>query len=650
MDRKAELERKKAKLAALREEKDRRRREKEIKDMEEAAGRIGGGAGIDKDQRKDLDEMLSSLGVAPVSEVLSSLSSVNSMTSENSNTQTPDASLQATVNGQNSGGKKQQPLNLSVYNVQATNIPPKETLVYTKQTQTTSTGGHERDVLSCHSSPLSGYMEDWWRPRKAHATDYYGDDEESSLPHLDNGFSSKLPPGFLTHGLPTVKDVAPAITPLEIKKEHEIKKEVNELSEEQKQMIILSEDFQRFVVRAGRVIERALSENVDIYMDYIGAGDSEETNDERSHARLSLNRVFYDERWSKNRCITSMDWSTHFPELVVASYHNNEESLNEPDGVVMVWNTKFKKRTPEDVFHCQSAVMSTCFAKFNPNLILGGTYSGQIVLWDNRVQKRTPIQRTPLSAAAHTHPVYCLQMVGTQNAHNVISISSDGKLCSWSLDMLSQPQDTLELQQRQSKAIAITSMAFPANEINSLVMGSEDGYVYSASRHGLRSGVNEVYERHLGPITGISTHYNQLSPDFGHLFLTSSIDWTIKLWSLKDTKPLYSFEDNSDYVMDVAWSPIHPALFAAVDGSGRLDLWNLNQDTEVPTASIVVGGAPALNRVSWTPSGLHVCIGDEAGKLYVYDVAEHLAQPSRDEWSRFNAHLGELTMNQGDEV
>ncbi|XP_020808270.1 cytoplasmic dynein 1 intermediate chain isoform X12 [Drosophila serrata] len=634
MDRKAELERKKAKLAALREEKDRRRREKEIKDMEEAAGRIGGGAGIDKDQRKDLDEMLSSLGVAPVSEVLSSLSSVNSMTSDNSNTQTPDASLQATVNGQS--GSKKQPLNLSVYNVQATNIPPKETLVYTKQTQTTSTGGHERD---------------------AHATDYYvlafdaqGDDEESSLPHLDNGFTSKLPPGYLTHGLPTVKDVAPAITPLEIKKETEAKKEVKELSEEQKQMIILSEDFQRFVVRAGRVIERALSENVDIYTDYIGGGDNEESSDERSHARLSLNRVFYEERWSKNRCITSMDWSTHFPELVVASYHNNEESPNEPDGVVMVWNTKFKKTTPEDIFHCQSAVMSTCFAKFNPNLILGGTYSGQIVLWDNRVQKRTPIQRTPLSAAAHTHPVYCLQMVGTQNAHNVISISSDGKLCSWSLDMLSQPQDTLELQQRQSKAIAITSMAFPANEINSLVMGSEDGYVYSASRHGLRSGVNEVYERHLGPITGISTHYNQLSPDFGHLFLTSSIDWTIKLWSLKDTKPLYSFEDNSDYVMDVAWSPVHPALFAAVDGSGRLDLWNLNQDTEVPTASIVVAGAPALNRVSWTPSGLHVCIGDEAGKLYVYDVAENLAQPSRDEWSRFNSHLNEIKLNQSDEV
>ncbi|XP_037890546.1 cytoplasmic dynein 1 intermediate chain isoform X15 [Glossina fuscipes] len=635
MDRKAELERKKAKLVALREEKERRRREKELKDMEDAAGRLGGSLGIDKDQRKDLDEMLSSLGVAPVSEVLSSLSSVNSLTSDNSNTQTPDASLQTNMNGPSIGKKS---LNLSVYNVQSTNIPPKEILTYSKQTQTNSTGGHERD----DEYNLNPGLE--WED------EFTGDDEENSLPHLDHGFTSKLPPGFLTHGLPTVKDVAPAVTPMEQKKEHEEKKEIKELSEDQKQMIILSEDFQKFVLRAGRFMERALSENVDIYMDYIGGGDSEEANDEKSHARLSLNRVFYDDRWSKNRCITCMDWSSHFPELVMASYHNNEECPNEPDGVVMVWNTKFKKQTPEDVFHCQSAVMSTCFAKFNPNLILGGTYSGQVVLWDNRVQKRTPIQRTPLSAAAHTHPVYCLQMVGTQNAHNVISISSDGKLCSWSLDMLSQPQDTLQLEQSQKKAIAITCMGFPANEINSLVMGSEDGYVYSASRHGLRSGVNETFEKHLGPVTGISTHYNQSSPDFGHLFLTSSIDWTIKLWSLKDPKPLYSFEDNSDYVMDVAWSPTHPALFAAVDGSGRLDLWNLNQDTEVPTASAIVEGSHALNRVSWMPNGQHVTVGDDGGKLYVYDVAEHLAQPSRDEWSRFSATLNELRMNQSDEI
>ena len=43
------------------------------------------------------------------------------------------------------------------------------------------------------------------------------------------------------------------------------------------------------------------------------------------------------------------------------------------------------------------------------------------------------------------HPVYCVNVVGTQNAHNLISVSTDGKMCSWSLDMLSQPQVILPL-------------------------------------------------------------------------------------------------------------------------------------------------------------------------------------------------------------
>lgn len=55
--------------------------------------------------------------------------------------------------------------------------------------------------------------------------DAQGDDEENSLPHLDHGFHSKLPPGILPHGLPTVKEVAPAITPQEKKDKEEEKKE-----------------------------------------------------------------------------------------------------------------------------------------------------------------------------------------------------------------------------------------------------------------------------------------------------------------------------------------------------------------------------------------------------------------------------------------
>ena len=94
--------------------------------------------------------------------------------------------------------------------------------------------------------------------------------------------------------------------------------------------------------------------------------------------------------------------------------------------------------------------------------------------------------------------------------------------------------------------------------------------------------------------------------------------------------PLYSFESNDDYIYDVAWSPTHPALFATVDGTGRLDLWNLNNDTEVSTASVSVDGPPAaFNRVSWTQSGLHVTAGDDAGNCHSYKNEEQRLRKSK---------------------
>lgn len=41
-------------------------------------------------------------------------------------------------------------------------------------------------------------------------------------------------------------------------------------------MIILSEDFQRFVLKTGRIMERALWEQGDIYTDYIGGSDADD--------------------------------------------------------------------------------------------------------------------------------------------------------------------------------------------------------------------------------------------------------------------------------------------------------------------------------------------------------------------------------------
>ena len=62
-----------------------------------------------------------------------------------------------------------------------------------------------------------------------------------------------------------------------------------------------------------------------------------------------------------------------------------------------------------------------------------------------------------------------------------------------------------------------------------------------ACRHSSKAGIVDVYEGHQAPVTGVSTHSTPGQIDFSHLFLTSSIDWTIKLWSMKVGTTFWSF-------------------------------------------------------------------------------------------------------------
>lgn len=93
---------------------------------------------------------------------------------------------------------------------------------------------------------------------------------------------------------------------------------------------------------------------------------------------------------------------------------------------------------------------------------------------------------------------------------------------------------------------------------------------------------------------------------------------------------------------DVQWSPINPNLFACVDGTGRLDLWNLINDAEVPTASLLIDSSPALNKMRWSPNGHQIAVGDDQGKISLIDVNESYTNPRADDWSRMVKVLADL--------
>lgn len=490
--------------------------------------------------------------------------------------------------------------------------------------------------------------------------------------------------------------------------ERQIQEELRIMSPQEVAAIFGTSDFSDFVETSSKIVERALTDAYDYMKDYTMAGSS--SGDDalgpaaRRRDELKLARCFYDEKLCKGRSVTAVDWSSKHPELVVVSYSRSsavlmEDAASMPDGLVLVWNLHLLDR-PEFVFQAQTDVLSVCFSPFHPNLIVGGTYSGQILIWDTRSKAPRaaggagaaptagggilPSLKTPLSSTAgHTHPVYSLSVVGTQNANHLITASTDGLVCSWMLpDMLARPVDSLQLLNQahpKTDEVSVTSVGFMQGgrvETNAFWLGTEEGSVWMAARFdraGAKAGLQGGGEgAHSAPVTGLDFHRasggggtgSTPGADFSDLLLTSSMDWTAKLWrvsmggsntsaSTSSTRPtastssagpsltpLLTFDDYSDYVLCAQWHPTHPSLFATADASGILHVHDLSRDVERPVAQVrfdgnggvVAGSAATAASSSSSPMGLNklawdkgteprkLACGGTDGRLYVLDV------------------------------
>lgn len=445
------------------------------------------------------------------------------------------------------------------------------------------------------------------------------------------------------------------------------------LTAEELAAVTASDEFVDFVDRSTKVIERALDmgNEYDILTDYsLQAHDIEDEDEQagntggKGRRRVKELVQFYDDRWSKKRMISSIDFSPKYPELVLASYTKNPAAPHDPDGIVQVWNQHLHDR-PEFLFHAQSDILTARFSPFHPNLIIGGTYSGQVLLWDTRA-KTAPVQKTPLTGSGHSHPVYSVDIVGTQNANNIISVSTDGALCVWSVDMLSQPQESLTLTTpppNKFEDLAPTTMAFPQADPTYFLVGSEEGSIYPCHRYdraGAKAGVDSrvSYKGHAAPVMSVGFHPARGPVDLGDLVLSSSLDWSVKLWKVRAPAatstivesagtaipPLLDFV-REDVVYDAAWSPVRPGVFALVDGAGSLELWDITVETEIPVAKISPTPrkdgrqllSKSLNKVAWEATdGKRLATGGIDAVVSLFEVGPDLGGKEsvrNDEWT-----------------
>lgn len=232
--------------------------------------------------------------------------------------------------------------------------------------------------------------------------------------------------------------------------------------------------------------------------------------------------------------------------------------------------------------------------------------------------------------------------------------------------MLSQPQELLTLTvpygTQKTDELAPTCLAFPPADPTFFLVGAEDSNIYPCHRYeraGAKAGVDQrvLYKGHMAPIMSLAFHPARGPVDLGDLVLSSSLDWSVKLWRARAPAATSSTAPSSkasmhggakrincllefnreDVVYDAKWSPVRPGVFATVDGGGGVEVWDIGTEIEVPAVRAVpsrnkhanggggLANARSLNKVAWEEhEGKRLAVGGLDGVVTVFEVGGEL--------------------------
>lgn len=87
------------------------------------------------------------------------------------------------------------------------------------------------------------------------------------------------------------------------------------------------------------------------------------------------------------------------------------------------------------------------------------------------------------------------------------------------------------------------------------------------------------YERHNGLVSGVNC-----SPFLKRLFLTCSVDGSVRLYDVLNNRPVAIFEPGyNEYLMNCLWSPFRPTVFVAVSNAGTVYIYDLLLSKQTPS-------------------------------------------------------------------
>ena len=316
-------------------------------------------------------------------------------------------------------------------------------------------------------------------------------------------------------------------------------------------------------------------------------------------------------------CVTGVSWNATGNVVAVSYGRNDLDGWCTDPGAVCSWNINraaLDECKPDVLIEVDNCVQSVAMHPSHPGLVCGGTYNGEVFLWNLSAEEEPEVSRSSVSDAGHCEPVVRVAWVaptgveaGDVSLSQIVSLAGDGKVLVWSVASLALSKGRGALSApvqgyvlHSHRVSGGTALGFSRLDAALFVAGTESGAVYkcthrrsapTAGEPGLppADSLPQASTFELEPCVG-AVHGIDCSPFHRNLALAVGVDSTVRIYNLLQRAPVRSLMPSAAYLYCAEWSPFRPAVFAVGAGDGYAHLYDLDTDAVHPVISLPLLG------------------------------------------------------------
>uniref|UniRef100_A0A8B9SB66 Dynein axonemal intermediate chain 1 n=1 Tax=Apteryx owenii TaxID=8824 RepID=A0A8B9SB66_APTOW len=385
------------------------------------------------------------------------------------------------------------------------------------------------------------------------------------------------------------------------------------------------------VSKAAKIMERMVNQNTfdDIAQDFKYFEDASDEYRDQQGTLLPLWKFQYDK--TKRLAVTAISWNPKYKDLFAVGY-GSYDFMKQSRGMLLLYTMK-NPSFPEYIFSSESGIMCLDIHNAHPHLVAVGFYDGNVAIYNLKKPSSQPSYKSSAKSGKHTDPVWQVkwQKDDMDNNLNFFSVSSDGRIVSWTLvknelvhtDVIKLSVEGTTMQGPEGLQLQTlgcgTSFDFHKKIDYLFLVGTEEGKIYKCSKC-YSSQFLDVFEAHHMAVDAVSWN-----PYHTKVFISCSSDWTVKIWDHTIKTPMFIYDLNSA-VGDVAWSPYSSTVFAAVTTDGKAHVFDLsvNKYEAICTQVVVAKKKNKITHVQFNPVYPVVIIGDDRGHVTCLKLSPNL--------------------------